>query len=185
MKTIFRMGTISLFLMALGCTPQQEDPEAVSDATVPVERDLSVATREVESSGLEGLVLERLEGAEQGVRVPAGWTLTLALTDALSTERNQAGDEFTARLVDAVTMDEETVIPAGSTAYGRIVTVEPSAYGPRIEMLLTRLEAGGRSYDLETNQFGRVSVGPQDSALELAAEDTMDITLAAAVTIVP
>ncbi len=185
MKTIFRMGTISLFLMALGCTPQQEDAEAVSDATVPVERDLSVAAREVESSGLEGLVLERLEGAEQGVRVPAGWKLTLVLSDALSTERNQAGDEFTARLVDAVTMDQETVIPAGSTAYGRIVTVEPSTYGPRIELLITRLEAGGRSYDLETNQFGSVRVGPQGSVLELAAEHTMDFTLTAEVTILP
>ena len=54
------------------------------------------------------------------VSVPAGTVLTLALDNALSSDTAQAGDAFTATVVEAVLSENRIVIPEGSRIEGTV-----------------------------------------------------------------
>lgn len=58
------------------------------------------------------------------VTIPAGTTLLVSLNSTLRTDREKTGDNFTARLYDAVRVDQMTVLPSGTEVRGRLVQVE-------------------------------------------------------------
>ena len=63
------------------------------------------------------------------VSVPAGTELTLALDTTLSSETSQAGDSFSATVVEPIVEDGREVIPAGSTIQGRVTEAVPAKRG--------------------------------------------------------
>jgi len=63
------------------------------------------------------------------VSVPAGTELTLALDTTLSSETSQAGDSFTATVVEPIVEEGREVIPAGSTIEGRVTEATPAKRG--------------------------------------------------------
>jgi len=61
--------------------------------------------------------------------VPAGTELTLALDTPLSSGTSFAGDTFSATVLEAIVMENRTVIPAGSTIEGRVTEATAAKKG--------------------------------------------------------
>jgi len=82
-----------------------------------------------------------------------GTSVTLTLNETLGTDRNQAGDAFTARVSQAVTDSEgNVVIPAGATVRGRITQVQPSGRVGQTAVMNLAFEAvtfDGATYPLQ------------------------------------
>jgi len=60
------------------------------------------------------------------VTIPSGTTLVVSLDAPLSSDANKSGDNFKARLSDAVRVDQMTVLPSGTEVRGRLTLVEES-----------------------------------------------------------
>ncbi|MEX0891099.1 MAG: hypothetical protein WEB88_02935 [Gemmatimonadota bacterium] len=82
-----------------------------------------------------------------------GTSVTLTLNETLGTDRNQAGDAFTARVSQDVTDSEgNVVIPAGATVRGRITQVQPSGRVGQTAVMNLAFEAvsfDGATYPLQ------------------------------------
>lgn len=63
------------------------------------------------------------------VGIPAGTELTLALDSTLSSETSQAGDSFSATVVEPIVVENREVIPAGSTIEGKVTNAIPAKRG--------------------------------------------------------
>jgi hypothetical protein len=79
--------------------------------------------------------------------VPAGTLLMVTFDHALSSESSQAGDRFSARVVESVRMNGREAIAAGSMISGRVVGVErPGGFGDlaqlNLEFTSLRLRSG-------------------------------------------
>jgi hypothetical protein len=87
------------------------------------------------------------------MRLSAGTTIDMAATDTISSRTAQAGQPFTARVVDDVkNAAGQVVIPAGSTVNGTIAAVKP-APNPHTPGTLTlsvaSLSVRGHTYPIE------------------------------------
>jgi hypothetical protein len=69
------------------------------------------------------LLLASMLGAQTSAPVPAGTTLMVRLDTTLATFSNKVGDPFQAKLTQAVVVDGNTLIPAGTTVEGRVTKV--------------------------------------------------------------
>jgi hypothetical protein len=100
--------------------------------------------------------------APQPVVVPTGTRIRVRLAQTLSTKQNQTGDSFSGRLVSPITVDGQTVIPAGARVRG--VVTESKGLG-RIKgqaVLAIRLDSissGGQTYPVRTSHVERVEQG--------------------------
>jgi len=63
------------------------------------------------------------------VGIPAGTELTLALDSTLSSETSQAGDTFTATVIEPIVVENREVIAAGSTIEGKVTDAIPAKRG--------------------------------------------------------
>jgi len=68
-------------------------------------------------------ILNAWAGKAATYTVPAGTILNCRLSETLSTAMNQQGQLFAATLVEPVVIDENQIIPAGSTIHGRITSL--------------------------------------------------------------
>ncbi|MGB9237120.1 MAG: hypothetical protein WCC04_22150, partial [Terriglobales bacterium] len=96
------------------------------------------------------------------VVVPAGTTLTVRLGQAIGSKISSAGDSFTATLADAVTVDGNTVIPAGATAKGTVVNAQPLGKlkgGALLEVRLTSVKVNGAEQKIDTTAVERQEKG--------------------------
>ena len=57
------------------------------------------------------------------LQLPTGAAVKMRLVEALSSDGNKAGDNFTGRVSEAVMLDGRTVIPVGSTIEGTVTRV--------------------------------------------------------------
>src|SRR5688500_7577007 len=87
--------------------------------------------------------------------LPVGTTLHARLDDSLGTDRNKAGDRFTATVTTAVTADNgATVVPAGATIHGTVTGLDASdrvGENAYIRLDFDRLSFGGRDYDFSAD----------------------------------
>jgi hypothetical protein len=58
------------------------------------------------------------------IEIPEGTTLHTKLAETLTTKLNYTGDPFSATIFEPITLNNRTVIPAGSTLQGRISILE-------------------------------------------------------------
>jgi hypothetical protein len=94
--------------------------------------------------------------------VPAGTVLTVKTTQALGSETSQAGQTFVATLAQPVTVEGNTVIPAGATATGTVVAAK--AQGKikgegDLSLALTSISTNGRTYKIKTHVVSRTAKG--------------------------
>ncbi len=92
------------------------------------------------------------------VTVPSGTAIQVRLDNALSTNQNRPGDEFTATVSEPLVMDGKTVIPQGARAKGRVVDARESGRlkgVARMRLELASIEVNGNSYDLRTTDAMR------------------------------
>lgn len=96
------------------------------------------------------------------VTVPAGTLLTVRLSESLSSEKNQAGDSFTASLDQPLVVDGFVIAERGSRLEGRILEAEQAGRVRGVASLaihLVRLHTSdGQDVRLQTEKF--VKQGP-------------------------
>jgi hypothetical protein len=107
--------------------------------------------------------------------VPVGTTLTLRMDEELSTERNQAGDAFTARLeAPILDVDGTVIVPAGATVRGRVTAVAASdrvGQTAAIKLAFEAISFGGDSHPLQaTVQSADVEERSRTSGTETAGK---------------
>lgn len=88
------------------------------------------------------------------VTIPAGTALPLELTTAVSSETAQVEAPVSARLRRAVTVDGETILPAGSVVHGEVSEVDRAGRvqgRSRLGLRFTSVVIDGRRESLRTN----------------------------------
>jgi len=96
------------------------------------------------------------------VVVPAGTTFTVRLADAIGSKLSSPGDTFKATLADDITVNGNTVIPAGATARGTVVDAKPLGKlkgGALLEVRLTSIVVNGVSQSIDTTSVERQEKG--------------------------
>ncbi len=99
---------------------------------------------------------------QQPVVVPAGTTLTVRLGQSVGSKISSPGDSFSATLASAVTVDGNTVIPAGASARGTVVDAKPLGRfkgGALLELRLTTVTVNGAEQRIETSAVNRTEKG--------------------------
>lgn len=94
--------------------------------------------------------------------IPAGKTLTVTVDQDISTKTNSSGDVFAASLAEPVTVDGQTVIPAGTHATGTIVQARAAGHvkgGALLELTLDSLSLNGQKYSVATSEFEEAGKG--------------------------
>jgi len=111
----------------------------------------------------------------QPVVVPAGTTLTVRLGQSVGSKISTAGDAFSATLASAVTVDGNTVIPAGAKARGTVVDAKPLGRfkgGALLEVRLTSITVNGTAQRIETSAVSRTQKGKGKRTAVLAGGGT-------------
>jgi hypothetical protein len=94
--------------------------------------------------------------APKKVSIPDGTALSVRLTDALDSEKSQAGDTFRATLNAPITVEDNVVIPEGADLEGRVSDVKSAAHFKGASLLaleLTKVSYNGHSYQIHTNTW--------------------------------
>jgi hypothetical protein len=105
------------------------------------------------------------------VVVPAGTTLTVRLGEAIGSKLSSPGDSFKATLADDVTVDGNTVIPAGAEAKGTVVDAKPLGKikgGAMLEVRLTSVVVNGFAQSIDTTSVERQEKGKGKRTAALA-----------------
>lgn len=96
------------------------------------------------------------------VVVPAGTTLTVRLGGAVGSKISSPGDSFSATLASAVTVDGNTVIPAGASARGTVVDAKALGKikgGALLELRLTSVTINDAPVSISTAAISRTEKG--------------------------
>ena len=92
------------------------------------------------------------------VTVPSGTTMAVRLVDAISSETAQPGQTFHATLDSPLATEGDIAIPAGYEIEGHVVDVKSAGkFAGKSELVLQldRMTVGGKSYNLQTDQYKR------------------------------
>lgn len=90
--------------------------------------------------------------------IDQGTQLTVRLIDPIDSEKNQTGDTFHATLNAPLTSDGEEAVPAGVEVVGHLAEVKSAgkfAGQSDVVMQLDSLSFGGRTYNLQTDQYSK------------------------------
>jgi len=93
--------------------------------------------------------------------VPAGTSLTVVMTDEVSTATSKEGDTFHAALAEAWIVDGRVVAERGDRTVGRVEeVVNPGRVKGRaqLKLVLTELSTGDRRYKIKTEPFVAIAV---------------------------
>jgi hypothetical protein len=99
--------------------------------------------------------------------VPAGVMIEVRLQSSISSATSHAGDPFSAVLDHPITVDDETIVPAGAHVSGRVVTAK-RAHGPGqpgfLRLTLSGITIGETPVPIESSStFARGKVHQQDA----------------------
>ena len=100
--------------------------------------------------------------APQPLVVPAGTTLTVRLGESVGSKISSPGQSFSATLVSRVTVDGNTVIPAGAAARGTVVDAKPLGRfkgGAILEVRLNSITVNGTEQRIKTSAVTRTLKG--------------------------
>jgi hypothetical protein len=106
---------------------------------------------------------------DQMVAVPAGTELTVALDRMLSSRTSQAGDTFSATVVEPIVIDGLEVIPAGSTIDGKVTEATSSLNGARQATLAVHIGGLRLATGYRTDIMGRFQEVPSPRRAENTA----------------
>lgn len=96
------------------------------------------------------------------ITIPDGATIAVRLIDPLSSETAKEDETFRGSLDAPIVVEDRVVIPAGSNVEGRVVTAKSAAHfkgSSALALELTKITAGGRSYNISTNQWEKQGSG--------------------------
>ncbi len=102
------------------------------------------------------------EPQPQPLVVPAGTTLTVRLGESVGSKISSPGQSFSATLASPVTVDGNTVIPAGASARGTVVDAKPLGRfkgGALLELRLNSITVNGTEQRIKTSAVSRTLKG--------------------------
>ena len=100
--------------------------------------------------------------APQPLVVPAGTTLTVRLGESLGSKLSSPGQSFSAALMSPITVDGNTVIPAGALARGTVVDAKALGRfkgGALLELRLNSITVNGSERRIKTSAVTRTLKG--------------------------
>ncbi len=106
--------------------------------------------------------------AISAITLPEGTSVRVRLLEPLDTERNRAGDRFTASLDEPLVSGDRVVIAKGTTFSGHITQSKPSGRFKGRAVLALRLDSftmNGQTYEVESTSAARASAGHKKHAL--------------------
>jgi hypothetical protein len=115
------------------------------------------------------------EPQSQPLVVPAGTTLTVRLGEAVGSKISSPGQSFSATLASPVTVDGNTVIPAGASARGTVVDAKPLGRfkgGAILEVRLNSITVNGTEQRIRTSAVTRTLKGKGKRTAVLAGGGT-------------
>src|SRR5579863_7689374 len=92
----------------------------------------------------------------QPIVVPAGTTLTVTVSQALSSKTSQTGQTFIGTLAQPVSVGGKTAIPAGSTVSGTVVAAQAKGKikgQGELTLTLTSVTVRGQTYNIQTGAW--------------------------------
>src|SRR5262249_23294376 len=90
------------------------------------------------------------------VSVPAGTNLNVILIDPLSSDKNKAGDKFTASLAEPLVIEGKTVAAKGTKVEGRVVDAEGAGRvkgRANMRLVLNGIGNGAKPTPIVTKEF--------------------------------
>lgn len=100
-----------------------------------------------------------LSSSPSPVTVPEKTAIHVTLDQALASNQSRPGDHFEATVSAPIVIDEQTVIPQGARAEGRVVDAHASGRlmgRARLQLALESIEVDGNTYPLRTDTSQRV-----------------------------
>jgi hypothetical protein len=101
-------------------------------------------------------VAQERRSAGAGGPIPGGTQVEIRIIDNLSSETAREGDKFQGTLEQAIIADGRTLYPRGSDVTGTITRAHPSGRlsdPGELELVLTTISTGGRSYPINTQPW--------------------------------
>lgn len=96
------------------------------------------------------------------ITVPAGTTLTVRLSQTLSSKTSKPGQSFSATVRDSVTVGGKVAIPAGSTAHGKVLNAKKQGAfkgAADLALELTSVTVHGATYSISTGEWEQTEKG--------------------------
>jgi len=109
--------------------------------------------------------------------LPAGSLLTAALDHTVSTRSGEVGHEVRLETVQAIPLEGEAVLPAGTVIRGEVTHSKGGgrvAGAPELTLRFTELKVDGEAYRIEAQPFLTLPVG-QQLRIRLAEPVTVEV----------
>lgn len=165
----FRMTLLTLAcylaVTALACTSKPPANDAGTPATSTDANNPSGSGNSGGGTMAPGKAASGMKAASEmapRLVVPTGTVITVRLGETLSSKESQAGQTFSASLVNPVEVEGKTVIPAGATATGTVVASHAAGKFKGASLLQIKLDSitvGGRQHTIETSSVERSEKG--------------------------
>jgi hypothetical protein len=94
----------------------------------------------------------------QKVTVPAGTVLQVRTVEGLSSETNHEGDQWHGTLNSDITVDDQTVIPAGADVEGHVMEAHAATHytgGASLILGVDKVAFNGKTYQIATDTWQR------------------------------
>jgi hypothetical protein len=94
--------------------------------------------------------------------VPAGTTLTVRVSQALSSKTSQAGQTFLATMAQPVSVEGRSAIPSGSTVSGTVVSAKAKGKikgAGELSLAITSITVRGHTYNITTQVLDSTTKG--------------------------
>ena len=123
-----------------------------------------------DSTGNSSAAVVDKQTTEPKTLIPAGTRLRVALTDAVSSDKNHAGDSFMGVLAEPIVIDGKTVLEKGTQVRGRVVEAKESGRvkgRASIRLTLTEIVLDGDSLNISTKPYSAIaeSTKKRDAAI--------------------
>jgi hypothetical protein len=162
-------ATVTLLSLLMGCA--SNTPPAATTATTATE---APATTTLVSTAKPAATPGRaarlnpastpgtMSASASRLTLPSGTIITVRLNDTLASNVSQSGQSFTATVMDAIEINQRTVIAKGATATGTVVDAQPLGRfegGARLQLRLDSVDANGHTARIETAVMDRSESG--------------------------
>ena len=135
---------------------QQKKPSADDASAADADQVASAAPASAAQAPVVAATLPPPPPPPQKVTIPSGTTLAVRLVDSLDSETAQQSQTFHATLNSPLAVEGDVVIPAGYDVEGHVVAVQSagkSAGKSLLTLQLDRISAGGKYYNIQTDQY--------------------------------
>jgi hypothetical protein len=163
-RAVLLVFACALLFALMGCSKKPSD-SAANTANPPADSTSNTADQNAPApsdSGRSTPSGSRAPAARKVVVVPAGTTLTVRLGEALGSKISTTGQSFVASVAAPVTVEGETVIPAGAEARGVVTDAKPLGRfkgGAVLQVKLTSIKVNGVERTIETSALTRAEKG--------------------------